>query len=172
MQRNCIVTVVVLTACICTASVAQSPQTLSVRSYRAQHAASWIQSFLDFLKIPNTADKPEALNRCAAFIADRMQASHLEKVQLLRADQPGIPAAVYGEYNVPGAKQTLTFYAHYDGQPVDSTQWRKGLQPFQPALTNGSLEKNAAIIPFPPNLQLHPDWRIYARGSADDKAGV
>jgi hypothetical protein len=25
--------------------------------------------------------------------------------------------AVYGEVLVPGAKQTLIFYAHYDGQP-------------------------------------------------------
>jgi acetylornithine deacetylase/succinyl-diaminopimelate desuccinylase-like protein len=27
--------------------------------------------------------------------------------------------AVYGEVLVPGAKQTLIFYAHYDGQPVN-----------------------------------------------------
>jgi acetylornithine deacetylase/succinyl-diaminopimelate desuccinylase-like protein len=32
---------------------------------------------------------------------------------------------VYGEVLVPGAKQTLIFYAHYDGQPVNPDQWDK-----------------------------------------------
>jgi acetylornithine deacetylase/succinyl-diaminopimelate desuccinylase-like protein len=72
----------------------------------------------------------------------------------------------------PGAQQTLIFYAHYDGQPVDSTQWIKGLHPFRPQLVNGSLEKGAAMIPIPANGKYDAAWRLYARGASDDKAGV
>lgn len=161
-----------LTILINSVMYAQSAQTLSVRAYREQHEVQWFPSFLSFLSIPNTANTPEGLTRCAAFICDRMHASNLEKVQLLQADKPGVPPAVYGEYNIPGATKTITFYAHYDGQPVDSTQWLKGLHPFRPVLATGSIEKNAAVIPLSKNLPLQPDWRIYARGSSDDKAGV
>src|SRR5262245_23577835 len=33
-------------------------------------------------------------------------------------ETPGTPAAVYGELASPGAKRTILFYAHFDGQPV------------------------------------------------------
>jgi acetylornithine deacetylase/succinyl-diaminopimelate desuccinylase-like protein len=74
---------------------------------------------------------------------------------------------------VPNAKKTIIFYAHYDGQPVDSTKWSKGLHPFKPTLLNGSLEKNASIINWPSETEeINAEWRIYGRGASDDKAGV
>lgn len=35
----------------------------------------------------------------------------------------GVPV-VFGQKLIPGATRTVLFYAHYDGQPVDSKRWR------------------------------------------------
>jgi acetylornithine deacetylase/succinyl-diaminopimelate desuccinylase-like protein len=96
----------------------------------------------------------------------------IQKVQLLNATTPGVPPAVYGEVTVPGAKQTLIFYAHYDGQPVNPAQWAKGLDPFQPKLFSAVIDKAGARLSFPADGNYNTDWRIYARGASDDKAGV
>ncbi len=84
----------------------------------------------------------------------------------------GAPPAVYGEVKVPGATQTLIFYAHYDGQPVNPAQWAPGLEPFKPQLYTGAIDKSGKNIPFPTDGKYNPDWRIYARSASDDKAGV
>ncbi len=77
-----------------------------------------------------------------------MKRRGINEVQVLSPSTAGAPPAIYGEVLIPGATRTLIFYAHYDGQPVNPDQWATGLQPFKPQLLNGTLEKNASIIPF------------------------
>jgi acetylornithine deacetylase/succinyl-diaminopimelate desuccinylase-like protein len=79
---------------------------------------------------------------------------------------------VYGEVIVPGARLTIIFYAHYDGQPVNPAQWAKGLDPFQPKLFSEAIDKGGVNIPFPADGKYNDNWRIYARSSSDDKVGV
>ncbi len=150
----------------------QSATTLKIRSVREQKENQWLQEYISFLSIPNIAADSSGLQKNAAFIMQMMQKRNLQHIQLLYANNKNIPPAIYGEVNTPGATKTLVFYAHYDGQPVDSSQWAKGLRPFTPKLVKGSLEKGAAMIPFPSNGKYDPEWRIYARGASDDKAGV
>ncbi|MBV9987607.1 MAG: M20/M25/M40 family metallo-hydrolase [Chitinophagaceae bacterium] len=151
-------------------AVAQSPQTLKIRAVRRQNEKAWMAEYFAFLTIPNIAVDTQHLRENAKFIVQMMRQRQIGNIQLLQPDTRTAPPAVYGEVLTPGATQTLTFYAHYDGQPVDSTQWLKELSPFMPKLTNGSLEKGAAIIPWTDTYD--PEWRLYARGASDDKAGV
>ncbi len=151
----------------------QSPETLMVRAFRQQKEHAWLEEYLSFLSVPNTATDTLGLKKNAALIMQMMTKRGINNVQLLYPATAGKAPSVYGEVMVPGATQTLIFYAHYDGQPVDSTQWAKGLKPFVPKLVKGALEKGAAMTAFPANLSnIDPDWRIYARGASDDKAGV
>jgi acetylornithine deacetylase/succinyl-diaminopimelate desuccinylase-like protein len=91
--------------------------------------------------------------------------------RLLAAADKNVPPAVYGEWLTPGAKQTLIFYAHYDGQPVDPKQWTT--DPWKGALFTAPLEKGGTTIPFPKSPDpIDPEWRLYGRSSSDDKAGV
>jgi len=152
---------------------AQSEPVLKVRDFRKANEHNLLATYVDFLKIPNVADDMPNIKKNATWISDYMKSKGISNVQLLHPKTSDKPPAVYGEVLVPGATQTVVFYAHYDGQPVDSTKWNEGLHPFKPRLANGSLANGAQLIDWPqPSTAFNPEWRIYARGSSDDKAGV
>ena len=131
-------------------TIAQSANEISaVRKYSKQHAGNIIGEFVKFLAIPNVASDSANIQRNAAYIMGMMKKRGIEKVQLLHGAKKADPPAVYGEVNVPGAKQTLIFYAHYDGQPVNPAQWAKGLDPFEPKLFSNDFDKGGKNIPFP-----------------------
>lgn len=151
----------------------QSAETLKIRSVREQNENQWLKEYIFFLSIPNIAADTSGIKKNADYIMQMMQKRNISNIQLLYPETKSAAPSVYGEINTPGATRTLIFYAHYDGQPVDSSQWAKGLVPFMPKLVNGALDKGASIIPFPSgNTKYNPDWRIYARGASDDKAGL
>ncbi|MEO7310596.1 MAG: M20/M25/M40 family metallo-hydrolase [Chitinophagaceae bacterium] len=151
---------------------AQSQEVLAIRKYTHANAVNLIGEFAEFLALPNVAADPAGQQKNAAFIMRMMETRGIQKVQLMNATTPGTPAAVYGEVMVPGAKQTLIFYAHYDGQPVNPAQWAKGLNPFQPKLFSKAIDKGGSEMPFPADGNYDRESRIYARGASDDKAGV
>jgi len=150
----------------------QSPEVLSIRKQVLQNAGNIMSEYSTFLSIPNVAADPVNLQKNATFIMEMMNQRGIKNVQLLNAGTANVPPAVYGEVIVPGATQTLIFYAHYDGQPVNPSQWAKGLNPFKPALFTNALQNSGSPIPFPADGKFERDWRIYARGASDDKAGV
>ena len=161
-----------LSLCVGQSVAAQSPGVLAIRKYNTQNANNIIQEFVHFLAIPNVAADTVNQETTAAFIMDMMAKRGISNVQLLHGVSMGVPPAVYGEVNVPGAKQTLIFYAHYDGQPVNPAQWAKGLEPFTPKLFTAAIDNNGNNISFPADNNYNPEWRIYARSASDDKAGV
>ena len=151
---------------------AQSPEVLTIRKYGNKNAGNIINEFAEFLSLPNVAADPVGQQKNAGFIMAMMNKRGIQKVQLLNASTQETPPAVYGEIIVPGAKQTLIFYAHYDGQPVNPAQWARELDPFQPKLFSNAIDKGGINIPFPAGGNYNNEWRIYARSASDDKAGV
>ncbi|GAB2814529.1 zinc-binding metallopeptidase family protein [Ferruginibacter profundus] len=151
---------------------AQPAVIATINTYTQQNKGAIINEFTDFLTIPNVAADTAGQHRTAAFIMAMMTRRGINKVQLLNATTANVPPAVYGEVIVPGAKQTLIFYAHYDGQPVTAAQWDKALSPFVPKLFTGAIDKSGSNISFPFDGNYNNDWRIYARSASDDKAGV
>ena len=152
--------------------LAQSPEVLKVRQYSQQHADTIIAEFVQLLSLPNIASNPVGLQKNADFIMAMMAKRGIQNIQLLPTKTVGAAPAVFGEVLVSGAKQTLIFYAHYDGQPVNPAQWAKGIEPFVPTLLSAAIDKNGTKIPFPTDGKFNPEWRIYGRGASDDKAGV
>ena len=153
--------------------IAQSTAVLKVREHRKQNETVLLDAYRSFLSIPNVAADMDNIRRNANWIMDYMKASGIQNIQLLQPTTKDKPPAVYGEVKTPGAKETVILYAHYDGQPVDSSKWLPGLHPFRPQLANGSLANGAKLIDWPTGEQVYnADWRIYGRGTSDDKAGV
>ncbi|UOQ66390.1 M20/M25/M40 family metallo-hydrolase [Hymenobacter volaticus] len=143
-----------------------------VRQYRQAHELPLLTEYMQFLAIPNVAADSANLRQTARFIVGMMQKRGI-KAQLLPATTPGVPPVVYGEVRTPGAKRTIIFYAHYDGQPVNAAQWVAGLSPFQPQLASTALAQGGQLLPMVRAGQpINPDWRLYGRSSSDDKAGV
>ena len=42
----------------------------------------------------------------------------------------------------------------------------------QPMLRDRPLDQDGQVIPLPASGPIDPEWRVYARGSADDKAPI
>jgi acetylornithine deacetylase/succinyl-diaminopimelate desuccinylase-like protein len=138
----------------------------SVREYRQQHEVEIVRSYAQLLSLPNVASDIANVTRNADAISKMLEQRgfHTQKLTVT-----GAPPVVFGELNSPGAKHTLLFYAHYDGQPVDQAQWASN--PWQPVLRDGPVDgKTIALESL--KRPLNPEWRIYARSASDDKAPI
>jgi acetylornithine deacetylase/succinyl-diaminopimelate desuccinylase-like protein len=118
----------------------------NARAYRQAHEKEILASFIQLLSIPNVASDKPNIARNADFIVKAFRQRGIE-ARLLEV--PGAPPVVYAEINPPDAKGVITFYAHYDGQPVEPAKWAD--PPFQPTM--------------------HGD-RLYGRSTSDDKAPI
>lgn len=123
-------------------------------SANAQPRDAILAEFTELLKIPNTARTPQDLRRNAEWIRAALEKRGVSAKLL---EVPNAIPAVFGELRTPGARQTVLFYAHYDGQPVDPSKWL-GSAPFDPSLRGAT--------------PADPEARLYARGVADDKAPI
>jgi acetylornithine deacetylase/succinyl-diaminopimelate desuccinylase-like protein len=128
-----------------------------------------MEEYVKFVSIPNVSRDTANILRNAEFIKVMMEQRGI-KTEFLVGATPETNPAVYGEVNVPGAKYTLAFYAHYDGQPVNASKWMGGLKPFDPVFIDKPIEQGGKIISN--TNKISPEWRLSGRGSADDKAGV
>jgi acetylornithine deacetylase/succinyl-diaminopimelate desuccinylase-like protein len=122
-----------------------------------------------FLRLPNVATDVAAIRRNAELLMSMMQRRGLAPRLLETADGQA-PPAVVGEWRVPGARRTLVLYAHYDGQPVDASEWTS--DPWTPVWRKGRLDVAPDIVERDRGARVDDDARLYARSASDDKAGV
>jgi acetylornithine deacetylase/succinyl-diaminopimelate desuccinylase-like protein len=104
----------------------------------------------DLVRIESVWADPERrpeVHRSAQAVADLLSQAGFGDVRIVSAD--GAPAVI-GHHPAPPGAPTVLLYAHHDVQPEgDRSQWVSS--PFEPTERDG---------------------RLYARGSADDKAGI
>jgi acetylornithine deacetylase/succinyl-diaminopimelate desuccinylase-like protein len=129
-------------------------------------------SYRDFLSIPNVSKDAALLQKNAEYISRWMNTMGIQTELLSGYSAEAVPA-VWGRVDVPGAKETLAFYAHYDGQPVNAKQWANGLEPFVPVFLDAPIERGGKILSIKSDpAEISPQWRLSGRGSADDKGGI
>ncbi len=145
-----------------------NPAALDARLWREQHERAIVDEFVALLSIPDIAADRANIQRNAETIATMMQKRGIDS-RLVSV--PGGNPVVFGEMKTPGATRTIVFYAHYDGQPLDPNEW--ATPPFSPTLRDKQFERDGQVIPLPaPGQPFNPEWRLYARGAADDKAPI
>ncbi|HEX7735559.1 MAG TPA: dipeptidase [Ktedonobacteraceae bacterium] len=119
-------------------------------NYLVEHQAQHQGELLQFLSIPSISSLPEHagdVQRAGEWVAARLQAAGLEKVQILPT---GGHPVVYGEWLHAPGKPTALIYGHFDTQPVDPLElWDH--PPFEPTVIGD---------------------RVYARGATDDKGNM
>lgn len=137
--------------------------------HAAAHEAAIVGELREFLALPNVATSDADIRANAALLVKMLERRGVS-AQVL--ETPDAPPAVYGERQVPGAKRTLLFYAHFDGQPVGpESAWKT--PPFEPALRGGKWEDGAEEIAWGDAAYPLPDEaRIYARSASDDKGPI
>jgi len=140
----------------------------TLEGYVASHQRAIVSELVELLSIPNVTTDTENIRRNAMLLREMLRRRSFS-TEILETD--GNPL-VWGELKVPGAKRTLLIWAHYNGQPVDPKGWKQA-NPFVAVLRGGRLEDGAKEVPGFRNLEkLDPDWRLYARSAADDKAPI
>ncbi len=154
-------------------AAAQSPNPGVVRqkvqSYVSAHDVDILRELNAFLALPNLATDSVNIRRNAERLIEMLRARGITG-RLLESPAGG-PPAVFGELRTPGATKTVVFYAHYDGQPVDTTQWKTA--PWQPVLRDKPMEAGGSPIPLPTAAgTVQGEWRLYARSASDDKAPI
>lgn len=118
----------------------------TVADYVRQHQAQILAEFKNFLAIPNVASDSANIRRNAEALKAMLEKRGL-KAELLEYEN--VPPAVMAEMPAQPGRRTVTFYAHYDGQPVQRADWKQ--DPWQPTEIGD---------------------RLYARSASDDKAAV
>jgi acetylornithine deacetylase/succinyl-diaminopimelate desuccinylase-like protein len=157
---------VTLAAVLPWAAAAQSGSDVA-RAYREAHEASILRDFAELLTYPNRAFTPE-IREAALFIRDQLREVGVDS-ELLEIE--GASPLVLGELRAPGATRTLGVYVHYDGQPVNPSEWTH--DPFEPTLYTAAMEADGEPRPLPRDgEQVDPEWRLYARSAGDDKAPI
>jgi acetylornithine deacetylase/succinyl-diaminopimelate desuccinylase-like protein len=159
---------VILTLVPAIALAQPDPAVQAARQWRLQHETAILKEFVSLLAIPNVTSDRENIRRNADAIVRMMEKRGIA-AKLITA--PNANPLVFGELPTPGATRTIVFYAHYDGQPVDASEWTTPA--FDPVLRTRRVEDGGAVVALPAaGASIDPEWRLYARGAADDKAPI
>jgi acetylornithine deacetylase/succinyl-diaminopimelate desuccinylase-like protein len=151
------------------ASLCYGQDRASIERWVGAHQRQIVGEFAALLAIPDVGTDHPNIRRNAEAVA-ALLARHGMKPELL--ETAGNPL-VYAEKNLPGARSTILFYIHYDGQPVDPARWKQDGGPFHPLMRDGRMEDGAKPVANFTALDRFPDnWRLYARAASDDKAPI
>ena len=121
-------------------------------AHHGSHQAEYLEELKKLVRIPSVSfegfDKQQ-VRRSAEATCDLMRRKGLQRVQML--EMPGAHPYAYGEWTQAAGRPTLLLYAHHDVQPAGEKEKWNQPDPFEPVERAG---------------------RLFARGAADDKAGV
>jgi acetylornithine deacetylase/succinyl-diaminopimelate desuccinylase-like protein len=151
------------------AAAGPAPAVEAAARHVATHESAIVGELRGLLALPNVATNEADIGANAAHLVRMLEKRGIESSILVT---PGAPVSVLGERKTPGAKRTLLFYAHFDGQPVGpESAWKT--PPFEPVLRAGRMEDGAAVLAWEDAKYPLPDEaRIYARSSSDDKGPI
>ncbi len=136
-----------------------------VETYRAAHEADIVAQLDELTRFKSVAADPAGLKATADHLEELLKQRGFETSQLGLGG--GGPPAVFGSLKAEGARRTVIFYAHYDGQPVTPSQWSS--DPFVPVMRSGALN----IVRGPnEHRPFDPEWRLFGRAVSDDKASI
>jgi len=141
----------------------------AARAYYAANAGRIMSEYAEFLSLPNRAHDPEDIGRNALWLREALTRRGVQ-VEIL--ELPEAPPVVYGVLKATvklEGRRVIGFYAHYDGQAVVTEKWTQS--PWKATLYTRAIEDGGTPRPFPEDGEvIDPEWRLYARSAADDKA--
>lgn len=142
-----------------------NPALTAAEKHKTQRGWEVIRDFAALLEMPNVTGNVDDLRANAEELVRRFEerGASMEVVEI-----DGAGPVVIGELRTAEPTATLGVYVHYDGQPVDPSNWTS--PPFAATLTTERWHSGGRVMELPgPHDAIDPEWRIYARGASDDK---
>ena len=156
--------------CLAASTAPAQTSAADVKAWVRAHDAAIFREFNGLLSIPNVHGDVANLKRNAEYLRDMLTRRGMNPE--IWEDAPGAAPTVFAQKLVPGAKRTILFYIHFDGQPIDRTRWKQP-DPFGPVLRDSSIEDGGKILANTGSIgEFPPGWRIYARSAGDDKGPI
>jgi acetylornithine deacetylase/succinyl-diaminopimelate desuccinylase-like protein len=166
-KRAAFVKAALVAALLAPAGAGAAPQD-AARAYIAAHKKDIVQEYLRLLSVPDLHGDVANLKRNASLLLAMMKQRGLDAEQWETTG--GVPV-MFGQKLVPGARHTILFYIHYDGQPVDTRRWQQP-DPFVPLIRTDTIEAGGKLVADPLNTPISDSWRLYARAAGDDKVPI
>jgi acetylornithine deacetylase/succinyl-diaminopimelate desuccinylase-like protein len=140
-----------------------------VRAWRVEHEKPILSELFDFLSIPNVAANQSDIRKNADALT-RMFERRRFAPEILPTGTNTSPLVI-AERRLPNVRRTITFYFHYDGQPVDASEWVYE-PPFKPVIVAPHEPQGRTITLSTWRDAIDPEWRIYGRSASDDKSPI
>ena len=169
MKTSLMLGVMVLAAALPLAQQQPAPGRVAPLSPEAERAA--LRELSALVSLPNIATNQADIRRNADYLVEAFSRRGFT-MRVIETPQSPVVVGERAGATAQGARPlTLSFYCHYDGQPVVDSEWRDG-GPFTPVLRDGPLERGGKVVTLPGAGPLNRDWRLYARSSSDDKGPI
>lgn len=122
----------------------------------------------EFVSIPNVAVNKEDIHKNLEWARKEFEKQKFN-VRLLESST--LPV-FFAERIVSEKAKTILFYFHIDGQAVNPDKWDQE-NPFKPVLKQQDKNGSWQSIDWG-NIdgEINPEWRVFGRSSADDKAPI
>ena len=159
--------VTVLAFAVALSAAAPADVVRQVRDWRTQHEKAILTELFAFLSIPNVATDQANIKRNADALTRMFEKRRFAPEIVATKGSP----LVVAERRLPNVRRTITFYFHYDGQPVNAAEWIYE-PPFRPVIVAEHEPQGRTITLETWQDKIDPDWRIYGRSASDDKSPI
>ena len=144
---------------------AGAPSETRIREIVAENVEPAVALYREFLALPNDATYPNDIARLLKW----MQSAFEERGFVVRPLSTGGNPALFAERLTDPSEKTVLVYLQADGQPVDPGAWAQA-DPFTAVLKARDSRGEWQEIPWSSiGERYDPDWRVFARSSADSK---
>jgi acetylornithine deacetylase/succinyl-diaminopimelate desuccinylase-like protein len=136
----------------------------------ATAAKATFKEWAEVLAIPNDSVVAADIQRNTAWFEQAFQRRGFRTQQLANDGRPMLFAELPGN---KAGKPTVLFYAHLDGQAVTPSEWQQE-SPWKPTLKQRNAAGQWEALPIDQlyTANPNPEWRLFGRASADDKAPI
>ena len=138
----------------------------------SRFAQGTYRDYFELLALPNDAIVPADVRTNVDWLEAAFARRGFTTRQLANDGKPMLFAELPG---ADPARRTVLFYMHLDGQPVIPAQWAQK-SPWMPVLkqrdAQGRWEQIDAAALLDGKGAFDPEWRVFGRSSADDKAPI
>ncbi len=144
---------------------AQRSRNSNLDEIAKKHAVNSFNEFFELLSLSNDAHFPSDIEKNIQWCESAFAKRNFSTKRLNTATIPLLLA----DRKVGNAKKTVLIYIQIDGQPVNPSQWEQE-SPWKPTLKEKDANGKWRVIANERLYEdLNPDWRIFARSTADAK---